>query len=361
MQAIRLHGPHDLRCDEIPEPPPPEAGEVTIAISAVGVCGSDIHMYETGGIGGRFVDEPVALGHEFAGTVTAVGESARTEDGLPLEVGSRVTVDPSIPCGHCEPCRNGHPNLCPDHIFFGVPPDPGSLCERMNVPSRNCYPVPDMMSDAAAAMLEPLGVALHAVDLGKINQGDAVVVFGAGPIGLLLVVLCRIAGASAVHVFEPMAARRAHAESLGAIGWNVATEATTAAVVQPFLDATDGRGADVGFEAADAGGSVDQTFTATRIGGRVVLVGIPAHDRTDFGHAMPRRKGLTVRFARRMKHTYPRVLELIEHPLMRGVLDGLVSHRFSLAETKAAFDLAESLADGVVKAVVEPTRWSGAG
>lgn len=220
MQTIRLHGPYDLRYDEIPEPPPPTVGEVTLAITAVGVCGSDLHMYETGGIGGRFVEEPIALGHEFGGVVIAVGESARTEDDLALEVGTRVTIDPAIPCGHCEPCRNGDPNLCPDHIFFGVPPDPGSLCERMNVPARNCYPVPDTMSDAAAAMLEPLGVAIHAVDLGKINRGDSVVIFGAGPIGLLLVVLSRIAGASVVHVFEPMAARRSHAEALGAIGWD---------------------------------------------------------------------------------------------------------------------------------------------
>lgn len=354
MKAIRLHGPHDLRGDEIPEPPAPAADQVTIAVTAVGVCGSDLHLYETGGIGGRVVGDPVILGHEFAGTVIATGSDSRAEDGERLRVGDRVAVDPAIPCGHCESCRNSHPNLCPDHFFFGVPPDDGSLCERLNVPARNCYRVPATVSDAAAAMLEPLGVAIHALDLGRVRQGDTVVIFGAGPIGLLLLVLARIAGAREVHVFEPMAARRAHAKKAGATTWPGTAEGAAESVVRPLLEATGGRGVDVGFEAADAGNSVDQTFAATRIGGRVVLVGIPAHDRTEFGHATPRRKGLTVRFARRMKHTYPRALALIEHPLMQGVLDGLVSHQFDLMRSADAYALAMGLADGVVKAIITP-------
>lgn len=356
MKAIRLHGPHDLRCDEVSEPKSPGPDEVTIAVSAVGVCGSDIHMYETGGIGGRFVESPVTLGHEFAGTVIATGSGARSGQSESLQIGDLVAVDPAIPCGHCEHCHNGHPNLCPDHIFFGVPPDHGGLAERMTVPARNCYRPPEGMSPARAALLEPLGVAIHAADLGKIKLGDSVVIFGAGPIGLLLVVLGRIAGAGAVHVFEPLAGRREHAQQLGATTWPGPNDATPESAMQSFLDATDGRGADVGFEAADAGRSVDQTFAATRIGGRVVLVGIPAHDRTEFGHSVPRRKGLTVRFARRMKHIYPRALALDSHPLMAGVLEGLVSHRFAMAESRTAFDLAENLTDGVVKVLIEPQR-----
>lgn len=224
----------------------------------------------------------------------------------------------------------------------------------MTVPARNCHLVPEGMSAATAALLEPLGVALHAVDLGKIKPGNSVVIFGAGPIGLLLVVLCRIMGAGAVHVFEPMDQRRKHAAALGATCWQAPTGASPDKSVAAFMQATDRRGADVGFEAADAGTSVDQTFAATRIGGRVVLVGIPAHDRTEFGHSVPRRKGLTVRFSRRMKHVYPRALAVVTHPLMAGVLQGLVSHRFTLSQSRTAFDLAESLADGVVKAVIEP-------
>jgi L-iditol 2-dehydrogenase len=227
----------------------------------------------------------------------------------------------------------------------------------MTVPARNCFKVPASVSDDAAALLEPLGVALHSLDLGKLRPDDSVVIFGAGPVGLLLLSLVRIAGAKAVYVFEPVAARRAHAAAIGATAvWDVARDALAHEVIQPLMDATAGRGVDVGFEVADAGRSVDQTFAATRIGGRVVLVGIPAYDRTEFGHSVPRRKGLTVRFSRRMKHTYPRAIALQSDPLMAGVLDGLVSHRFGLTDSKAAYDLAESCRDGVIKAVIEPGR-----
>lgn len=357
MKAVRLHGPRDLRVDDFPEPPAPRPGEVLIEVTAVGVCGSDLHMYETGGIGGRFVDKPVVLGHEFAGRILQVGDGVPTEAGEPLESGDRVAVDPAVPCGRCENCLAGHPNLCPEHFFFGVPPDDGALVHQLIVPAINCFKLPSHISDAGGALLETLGVALHAADLGKIRAEDRVAIFGAGPVGLLNLVLARIAGAGEVFVFEPVAARREHAMRLGATAaWDVSQNSTPDDVVKPLMNATHGRGVDVVFEVADAGASVDQSFAAARFGGRVVLVGIPAHDRTEFGHSVPRRKGLTVRFSRRMKHTYPRSIALQQHPLMAGVLDELVSHRFPLAESRAAFDLAESLSDGVIKALIEPTR-----
>lgn len=355
MKAIRLHGPFDLRLDSVADPSDPGTDEVVITVTAVGVCGSDLHMYETGGIGGKFVNEPVTLGHEFAGEVTAVGQGAVTENGEPLRIGDRVAVDPAIPCGRCEPCRNGNPNLCLDHFFHGVPPDDGALVERLKVPARNCFRLPDSVSHEAGSLLETLGVSLHAIDLGRIKLGDTVAIFGAGPVGLLLLVLAKIQGAREVLVFEPVAVRRAKAIALGATAaWDVAPNADLDEVVQPLMQQTRERGVDVVFEAADAGKSVDQSFAAARFGGRVVLVGIPARDRTEFGHSLPRRKGLTVRFSRRMKHTYPRALALQEHPLMAGVLDELVSHRFKLADSKAAFDLALRCGDGILKAIITP-------
>lgn len=355
MRAVQLFGPKDLRSVELPDVPPPGLSDVTVRVEAVGVCGSDLHMWETGGIGGRQVTSPLCLGHEFAGTVVEVGETPMAESGTKLEIGQRVAVDPAIPCGHCENCREGNPNLCPTHIFMGVPPDPGALCERMNVPAENCFVMPDAISPGVGSLLETLGVAIHAVDLGKTAVAHSAVIFGAGPVGLLILSLLRMAGVFPVYVFEPVAGRRAKAMELGAAdAWPVPDDPAQA--LQPLMAATRGRGCDVGFEVADAGRSVDLTFAATRSGGRVVLVGIPPLDQTKFSHAVPRRKGLTVRFARRMKHTYPRALALAERPEYAAMLHDLVTHQFNLAESPAAFELAASYRDGVIKAVVNPSQ-----
>ena len=353
MRAIRLHGPFDLRpCDD-PSPTCPADNEVLIGIDAVGICGSDLHMYETGGIGGRVAETPFRMGHEFAGTVVDAGAEAFTESGLRLQPGQRVAVEPAVPCGHCENCREGNPNLCPNHKFFGVPPDDGALGEQLIVPASNCFVLPDHISGEAGAILEPLGVAIHAVDLGKIRPGDSVTIFGAGPIGLLILSVARVSGASPIYVFDPLPERRAKALKLGATAaFDVLPEIRD--TLAPLQTATRNRGVDVVFEAADAGRSVELSFEAARSGGRAVLVGIPAHDRTEFGHSVPRRKGLTVRFARRMKHTYPRAIALYDHPLMTGVVEGIISHRFRVAETAAAFDLVMNYRDGVIKAVVSP-------
>lgn len=353
MRAIRLHGPFALRLSEDPAPSAPTSGEVLLKIDAIGICGSDLHMYETGGIGGRVAAQPFRMGHEFAGTVMTAGPNARTESGQTLAPGDRVAVEPARPCGHCENCREGHPNLCPDHQFYGVPPDDGALCEQLIVPGQNCFLLPDHINAESGALLEPLGVAIHAVDLGKIRPADSVAIFGAGPIGLLILAVARVSGAHPIYVFDPLPERRAQALKLGATA-AFDVPADSAAVIAPLTAATGGRGVDVVFEAADAGRSVDLSFDAARCGGRVVLVGIPARDRTEFGHATPRRKGLTVRFARRMKHTYSRAIALYDHPLMANVLTGLVSHRYPLADTPAAFDVVMNYRDGVLKAVVIP-------
>ena len=357
MRAIRLHGPFDLRCDSVPRPAAPGAREVLLRIDAVGVCGSDLHMYETGGIGGRQAEHPCRLGHEFAGTIIEVGENARAEDGARLRPGMRIAVDPAIPCGHCENCREGDPNLCPHHQFFGVPPDDGALCEWLVAPAVNCFPLPESISPAVGSLLETLGVAIHAVDLGKLQVARSVAVFGAGPVGLLILSLARVAGASPIYVFDPVAERRAKALDLGATAaWDVPDQAGVNAVIAPLQEATRGRGVDIAFEVANADRSIDQTFGAARPGGRVVLVGIPPDDRSTFSHSTPRRKGLTVRFARRMKHTYPRAIALAQRPDFAVVLKALVTHHFALNQSKEAFELARHYRDGVIKAVIEPGR-----
>jgi L-iditol 2-dehydrogenase len=188
------------------------------------------------------------------------------------------------------------------------------------------------LDDVQAAMLEPLGVALHATDLAKVRVGHRVAILGAGPIGLLLVQTVRLAGAREVWVEDPLPWRREFARQLGATVGG------------------DGGEVDVAIEAAWGGTAIERAVALARPGGRVVLVGIPSEDRCAFSHSVARRKGLTVVFSRRMKHTYPRAIQLA----VSGAVDlrSLVTHRFDLAEAPAAFELCANYRDQVLKAVV---------
>lgn len=326
--AVRLHGPTDLRVETLPHPGSPAPGEVLLRVTATGVCGSDLHPYESGSIGSTTLGSPLLLGHEFAGVVEEIGEAVDAS----LR-GARVAVDPSQPCGTCFHCTHGDPNLCRNQKFAGLWPDDGSLCQWMRVPAKNCFPVPDSVSNEEAAMLEPLGIALHATDLARIRVGSTVAIIGAGPIGLCLVQLAQVAGAATVYITDRIPERVALAENLGA------------------RSLPEGVEADGTIEAAWANESVQQAIDVTRGGGTVVLVGIPLEDSVSFRHSVARRKGLTILMSRRMKHTYPRALALVQSG--RVDLKCLVTHRFPLHEVPEAFRLNAAYEDGVIKTIIE--------
>ncbi len=348
MLAARLYGPRDMRVDNIAEPGLPGAGEVLIKVKAVGVCGSDLHTYEDGRIGDTSVQAPLVLGHEFAGEVLAVGVDALDGSGDLLQPGQRVAVDPATPCYHCEMCEAGHPNLCRRLHFCGLWPDDGSLREQMICPARSCFPVPDVISDAGAALLEPLGVALHAVDLGKLKVARSVAIIGCGPIGLLIMKLVRLSGADPIYAFDCHPWRVEKARAWGASEAWTLDEGDS---VERIREVTQGRGVDVVFEAAWADQSVAQAAEMARLGGRVVLVGIPSDDSMSMKHSTARRKGLTIMMSRRMKHVYPRAIHMATK--MGLDLDDLVSHRFPLAEAPQAFAMNMAYTPGVHKVVIE--------
>jgi L-iditol 2-dehydrogenase len=347
MAAVRLHGPRDLRVEQLPHPGSPGPGQVLLRVTAVGICGSDLHSYKDARIGDNILATPLVLGHEFAGVVEATGPEAFAGDFTPLRPGRRVAVDPAQPCWHCEMCEQGQPNLCLNLHFCGSYPDPGSLCQWMHMPARTCFPIPDTMDAATAALLEPLGIAVHAIDLAKLKVAESVAILGAGCIGLSILKLARLAGADPIFVADKFPWRLAVAERAGAIPLHI--EATDP--VQAVLAATRRRGVDVAIEAAWADHSVQQAAEMARLGGRLVLVGISEDDQLRFKHSTVRRKGLTIRVARRMKHTYPRSIRMVE----RGAVDlsDLISHRFPLAQTPQAFALNLAYEDEVVKVMIE--------
>ena len=348
MLAARLYAPRDLRIDTIDPPGAPSPGQALIRVKSVGVCGSDLHPYVDARIGDTVVEQPLIIGHEFGGVVEAVGDGALDGNNNPLRVGQRVAVDPATPCWRCEMCEEGHPNLCRRLHFCGLFPDDGALQERMLVDARSCFPVPDSISDAGMALLEPLGVALHAANLGKLKLARSVAILGCGPIGLMIAKLARMSGADPIYAFDCFAWRAEKAKT-----WAGVTDAWTLDVdpVERIAQISGGRGVDVVYEAAWADHSIAQSAEMARLGGRVVLVGIPSDDRIVMKHSTARRKGLTIVLARRMKHVYPRTIHLVTEQNVD--LDALVSHRFPLTEADKAFALNVDYPDGIHKVVID--------
>lgn len=331
--VVRLHGVADLRLAEEPVPVA-DAGASLVRVTAVGLCGSDLHWYEEAGIGDARLDRPLVVGHEFAGVI----------EGGPYH-GQRVAIDPAIPCGRCDSCRDGFPNLCPDVRFAGHGHLDGALRQYLAWPTSLLHRLPEALSDADGAMLEPLGVAIHAHDLAHLRIGSTVAVVGCGPIGLLLIQLARVSGATTVLAVDPLPHRLAVARRLGA-DHAVAPELADAA----WWRAVAGPGVNVAFEVAGQDDAVETALAAVKPGGRVVLVGIPNDDRTAFTASVARRKGVTIALVRRMNHVYPRAIKLVEQ--RRVDVSSLVTHAYPLDRVTEAFDTAAARAG--VKVVVHP-------
>jgi L-iditol 2-dehydrogenase len=310
VKALRLHGVGDLRlADEAP--PEPGDGELLLRVNAVGLCGSDRHWFAEGAIGDAALTRPLVLGHELVATV---------ETGP--RAGERVAVDPSHACGACDPCARGLAHLCLNVVFAGHGTTDGGLRDLMTWPERLAFRVSDGISDEAAPLLEPLGVALHALDLAKAGPGTTAGVFGCGPLGLLIVQALQAVGAS-VEVATDIVPHRI--EAARALGVPLAVPAGTET---PAVD--------VAFEVAGEDAALHDAIQATRPGGRVVLVGIPSGDRTSFTASTARRKGLTLLICRRMRPDHlPRAISLAESG---GVdLGSLVTHRYGLEDWPEAF------------------------
>lgn len=324
MEVARVHGRGDVRVglEAIAEPGP---GEVMLRVGAVGLCGSDLHWYEEARIGDAVLARPLVLGHEI-GAVVASGPRA----------GERVAVDPANNCEACVPCCFGRQHLCLAMRFAGHGSTDGALRAFMPWPERLTRPVPGSISDDEVPLLEPLGVALHALGLAGPVAGLRAGVYGVGPIGLLLVQVLRHAGCAKIVVTDTLADRVAAAASMGA---------TEAYLVDDGPDATpsDGRrlarsaGVDIAFEVAGSDAALADAIAAVRPAGRVVLVGIPPGDRTSFAAAGARRKELALLECRRMlPANLDRAIELAGADEVD--LASLISHRFTLSEAPAAFE-----------------------
>jgi (R,R)-butanediol dehydrogenase/meso-butanediol dehydrogenase/diacetyl reductase len=272
MKAARWHGRRDVRVEDVPRPEP-GPGEALLRVTWCGICGTDVEEYLEGpviiptarpnGLTGRRA--PLTMGHEFTGTVEALGEGVDT-----LRVGQRVAPEAVLFCGLCPYCRQHQYALCLNWAALGLQAD-GGLAEYAVVPAFSCAPLPDSLSDEEGALVEPTEVAVRAVAKAPPRLGGSVAVLGGGAIGLLVLQVAHAAGAGAVYLVEPRASRRALALELGAAA---AVDPTTTDWMDELRDRCDGLGPEVVLECAGTRDSAGLAVRAARKGGRIVLVGI---------------------------------------------------------------------------------------
>ena len=249
------------------EIPTPKDDEVLVKLEYVGICGSDMHYYETGAIGSYVVKPPFVLGHEPGGTVVEVGKNVKH-----LKAGDRVALEPGRTCGKCAFCRSGKYNLCPDVHFMAaaMPPTDGALREYMAYPEKWCFKLPDNVSTLEGAMIEPLAVGMHAAVRGEVSMGKTVAIIGVGTIGFMTMLACKAMGASKIIVSDALENRLEIARQFGA---DVTINAKTEDAEARILEQTNGLGCDVVFEAAGSPFTLAATWKYVKRGGVIVNVG----------------------------------------------------------------------------------------
>ena len=334
MRAVRVHGPGDLRVDDVPRPQP-EFGEVVVDVEAVGICTTDQKLAARSAPG----DGPRVLGHEIVGRVAALGEGVAG-----WEPGTRVVVAPNVGCGRCRWCLQGQPQVCPDFRAFGIHRDGGMAeairIDRAAVERGHLIPVPDRLHTRLAALVEPAGCVLQGLQESGLEAGESVLIVGGGVMGRLHVALARTLGAGTVILSDPNAVRLAHARQLGA---DVTVEARSDDLSATVMDATGGRGVDVVAVTVGSVAALAEAAALLARGGRLnAFAGVPAEQGAwqvspnDLHYKYQRLLGTTGCSLRVMQ----RVLDLLTAG--RTPTDGLVSGSWRLEDAHEAFEAAAS-------------------
>ncbi|MCI9305020.1 MAG: NAD(P)-dependent alcohol dehydrogenase [Lachnospiraceae bacterium] len=322
--------------------PTPKADEVLVKLDYVGICGSDLHYYETGAIGDYVVKPPFVLGHEPGGVVVEVGENVRH-----LKAGDRVALEPGKTCGHCEFCKEGKYNLCPDVVFFATPPVDGVFQEYVAHKANLCFKLPDNVSTLEGALIEPLAVGFHAAIQGDAHLGQKAVVMGAGCIGLVTMMALKARGVSQVYVVDIMEKRLEKALELGADGViNGAQED----VEKRALELTDGKGMDLVVETAGTEITTRQAIRIAKKGSNIVLVGYGKTGEMTLPMSLVLDKELTFKTVFRYRHIYPLAVDAVASGKVN--LKGIVTDIFPLDEAQKAMDYSVNNKADIVKAVI---------
>ena len=323
--------------------PTPKADEVLVKLEYVGVCGSDLHYYETGAIGDFVVEPPFVLGHEPGGTVVEVGSNVTH-----LKVGDRVALEPGKTCGHCRYCRQGKYNLCPDVVFFATPPVDGVFQEYVAHEAALCFRLPDNVSTLEGALIEPLAVGFHAAIQGDAHLGQKAVVMGAGCIGLVSLMALKAHGVEEVYVVDVMDKRLGKAMELGA---TAVINGKREDVVARLNEFTGGAGTDLAIDTAGSEFTVRQAIMAAAKGSTIVLVGYSKSGEMNMPTDFILNKELTLKSVFRYRHIYPIAIEAVASGKVN--LKGIVSNIFPLSDIQHAMDESVRNKADIVKSVIK--------
>lgn len=342
MKVAVMNGIGKMGFTEQPIPVPKD-DEVLVKVEYVGVCGSDLHYYEQGRIGGYIVEPPFVLGHESGGTVVEVGKDVKH-----LKVGDRVALEPGKTCGKCEFCRTGRYNLCPDVIFFATPPVDGVFQEYVAHEANLCFKLPENVDTMEGALIEPLAVGFHAAKQGNAHLGQTAVVTGSGCIGLVSLLALKALGVTEVYVVDIMQKRLDKALELGAAGVINGKEKNA---VEEVLALTGGRGCDIVIETSGSEICAQQAIEMLVKDGTLVQVGYSASGYMNLPMSLILDKEITIKSVFRYRHIYPLAIQAVAEGKVN--LKGIVTDIFELDDIQNAMDSCVNNKADIVKAVIK--------
>ncbi|KAK8745648.1 hypothetical protein OTU49_000302, partial [Cherax quadricarinatus] len=339
--SVVVYAKNDLRIENrpIPEPGP---DEVLLKMAKVGICGSDVAYWTKGAIGHFVVKEPMVLGHESAGVVTKCGKNVTS-----LVPGDRVAIEPGVPCRLCDFCKKGRYNLCPDVYFCATPPDNGNLCQYYTHAADFCFKLPDHVSLEEGALLEPLSVGVHACERAGVTLGSSVLICGAGPIGLVNLLVAKAMGATKVCITDIAENRLKVAKELGA-DYTVLVKTSDAETLAQEVKEVMGM-PDKTIECSGAETSIRLGVLATKSGGVIVLIG-HGPEEVKIPVVIAAAREVDIRGVFRYANNYPSSLAMVASGKIN--VKSLITHRFKLEEADKAFETARTGAGGAIKVMI---------
>jgi len=343
LKALALTGLKRLELVDVPEPKITKDTDVLLKLAAVGICGSDVHYYETGRVGTQVVKYPYRIGHECSATAAQIGKAVKG-----IKVGDEIVVEPTVVCHKCDQCRMGRENTCRNIKFLGTPGQgEGCLCEYMVMPAENCFVITGRLTLIQAAICEPFSIGVYSVKQGQGAYSDKIAILGSGPIGLSCMEAARVQGAAKIYMTDKIPERLAAAKKHGA-DW-VGNPDKSDVVKQ--ISKLEPGGVDVVYECAGQLSTLDEGVEILRPGGRLAIVGIPREDKVSFSIDKIRRKEITIVNIRRQNRCIEDAIELLATG--KANLDYMVTHKFAFKDSEKAFELAAGYRDGVIKAMIE--------
>ncbi|KKY22761.1 putative xylitol dehydrogenase [Phaeomoniella chlamydospora] len=321
-------------------------GEVTVGVKSTGICGSDVHFWHAGCIGPMIVQADHILGHESAGVILAVHPSVTH-----LKPGDRVAIEPNIPCFTCEPCLTGRYNGCENVAFLSTPPVPGLLRRYVNHPAVWCHKIDDM-SYENGSLLEPLSVALAAMERSGVRLGDAVTIHGAGPIGLVTLLCCQAAGACPIVITDIDQGRLDFAKSLvpSAITYKVAFGLSAEDQANAIIKAFGNFRPSIALECTGVESSVNTAIWTVKFGGKVFVIGVGKNEMTVPFMRLSTQE-IDLQYQYRYCNTWPRAIRLVKSGIIN--LEKLVTHRFPIEDALKAFETAADPRTGAIKVQIK--------